>query len=143
MPEVHAPRSAPARPVAALLVAALVGFGATACMTPRPSARSARRRSTGTEALNALRSFCADGGALTISDNPAPPTINALLDRVNTAYDAAGPGQHLHWLATDLAAAAHDAATGHRRSEQDDLYAALGAVSGHPSAACVRHGTAP
>lgn len=118
-----------------------VGGGAT--RPPASTSRTPRRRTAAAGALKPLRTFCADGGALTISPDPRPAPVRALLARVDAAYGLVGPGRNLRWLASDLAAAAHDAATGHDLGEQDDLYAALGAVSRSPLAECVRLGSAP
>ena len=129
----------------AVVAVALVAMALAACGTARPPARAtptARRRSAA-DALESLRGFCEAGGALTISADPRPDPIANLLQRVDATFLSVGPGQDLRWLASDLAAADRDSEARRGRAEEDDLYAALGAVADCPQAGCVRLGSAP
>ena len=124
---------------------ALIAMGLAACGAACPPAGPTpiARRRTAAGALESLRGFCEAGGALTISADPGPEPIANLLQRVDAAFQSVGRGQHLRWLASDLAAADHDAEARRGRAEEDDLYAALAAVARRPQADYVRLGTAP
>ncbi|HZT67522.1 MAG TPA: hypothetical protein VFA11_17170 [Acidimicrobiales bacterium] len=104
--------------------------------------RTPRRRDPVPGPLGAVVGYCADH-PLAISPAPRPYQITQMLSRVDAAAGAVPPGQHLRWLASDLAAARHDASRGQPLGEADDLYAALAAVSRSPFARCVTLGPAP
>lgn len=129
--------------VTALVLAGLGVAGLAAGLALRSvtgTGRGVRRRAEPENSITALAAFCDHGGAVAASPLPSLRRLDDLAGRAGTAARRAPAGSHLHWLDSDLAAAAQAAATGHPRGEYDDLYAAVGAVTATRLERCVTPG---